>query len=437
MCPVCGARFSAPVESIIDVGSNARLKANFLQGRVNIAQCPQCGTQGPMTTPLLYHDPAHELALVLMPNELNLSHTDQQKVIGDLTNRLMNSLPPEQRKAYLLTPKIFFTLQSMVNAVLEAEGITPDVIERQKAKARLLNEFLQARDEESLRKLAKEHDAQLDYEFFQILTASAQAAHAEGQSELSQALLGLRAILADLSTQGRAAVAELDAAMGLGETITREELLTRLQAAQSDDEFEALVALGRPLLDYAFFQGLTAQIEAAPDADKADRLRALRTKILDISARQDEEARAAMQRANELLRTILRAEDPEAVARQHLDEINDAFFVVLSANIQRAEAENRQDLAQALKQTADMIVGLMQERLPPEIRLINQLLSAPYPDGTRQMLEAQRELLTPEFMMALDQILAELEQAGDTELAGHVRQIKSQAGVITQGVLQP
>jgi hypothetical protein len=84
-----------------------------------------------------------------------------------------------------------------------------------------------------------------------------------------------------------------------------------------------------------------------------------------------------------------------------------------------------------------MIVGLMQERLPPEIRLINQLLSAPYPDGTRQMLEAHRELLTPAFMNALDQILVELEQAGDGDLAGHVRQIKSQAGVITQGVLQP
>jgi hypothetical protein len=311
------------------------------------------------------------------------------------------------------------------------------VIERQKAKARLLNEFLQARDEESLRKLAKEHDAQLDYEFFQILTASAQAAHAEGQSELSQALLGLRAILADLSTHGRAAVAELDAAMGLGETITREELLTRLQSAQSDEEFEALVSLGRPLLDYAFFQSLTAQIEAAPDAARADQLKALRTKILDISAKQDDEARAMMQRANELLRTILRAEDPQAVARQHLDEINDAFFVVLSANIQRAEAENRQDLAQALKQLADMIVGLMQDRLPPEIRLINQLLSAPYPDGTQQLLEAQREMLTPQFMDALDQILVELEQAGDSDLAAHVRQIKSQASVITQGVLQP
>jgi hypothetical protein len=38
---------------------------------------------------------------------------------------------------------------------------------------------------------------------------------------------------------------------------------------------------------------------------------------------------------------------------------------------------------------------------------------------------------------ALDQILVELEQAGDSDLAGHVRQIKSQASVITQGVLQP
>ncbi len=95
----------------------------------------------------------------------------------------------------------------------------------------------------------KEHDAQLDYEFFQILTASAQAARAEGQSEMAQALFGLREILANLSSHGQAAVAEVDAAQGLGEAITREELLDRLQAAEADEEFEALVAVGRPLLD--------------------------------------------------------------------------------------------------------------------------------------------------------------------------------------------
>jgi hypothetical protein len=436
-CPVCGAQFSAPIESIIDVGRNPQLKAQFLQGNINVAQCPQCGTQAPMTAPLLYHDPTKELALVLMPNELNLRHDDQQKIIGSLTNTLINSLPAEQRKAYLLTPKTYFTMQSLVNAVLEAEGITPEMLERQQDKARLINEFLQAKDEESLRNLVKEHDAELDYEFFQILTASAQAAQADGQSEMAQALLGLRTLLAEFSSQGQSAVAEVDAALGLGETITREELLNRLKDAESDEEFDALVAVGRPLLDYAFFQNLTGQIEAASDAESESQLKALRTKILDSTAKQDEEAQARMQKASELFKTILQADDPQAVAREHLDEIDDAFFIVLSANIQHAEAENHEEAAKALQQLANMIIGLLEERLPPEVRLINRLLNAPYPDGTKQLLEDQREVLTPEFVAALDQVVAELEQAGNTDNANHMRQVKRQAETISQEVLTP
>jgi hypothetical protein len=436
-CPVCGTRFSAPIESIIDVGRDPQLKSRFIQGHINVAQCPQCGTQGPMTAPILYHDPAHALALVLMPNELNLHHNEQQKIIGDLTNALINSLPPEQRKAYLLTPKTFFAMDTMVNTVLEAEGVTPEMLERQKAKARLINEFLQAKDEESLRELVKKHDAELDYEFFQVLTASAQAAQAERQTKIAQALLGLRALLADLSSKGRDAVAEVDVSLGLGETITREELLTRLQAAQTDEEFQALVAAGRPLLDYAFFQNLTAQLEAAPNAETADQMKALRTRILDTTARQDEEARTTMERARDLLQAILQSDDPQAVARERLDEVDDAFFVILSANIQRAEAENRKDIVQALRQLADMTIALLEERLPAEVRLINQLLNAAYPDDTKQLLETQREIVTPEFVAALDQIIIELEQADNADAANHMRQVKGQADLISQGVLQP
>jgi hypothetical protein len=436
VCPVCGTRFTAPIESVIDVGRDPRLKSRFLQGQLNIVQCPQCGTRAPMTAPILYHDPKHELALVLMPNELNLAHTDQQKIIGDLTNTLMNRLQPEQRKAYLLTPKIFFSMESMAKAVLEAEGITPEVLEKQKAKAQLINEFLQAQDEESLQRLVKEHDDELDYEFFQILTASAQAAQADGQAQIAQALLGLRSLLAEMGSKGRAAVAEVDASMGLGETITREELLSRLESTQADEEFEELVAAGRPLLDYAFFQNLTSQIEAAADADRAAQLRSLRTRILDTTAKQDEEARAHMQRAANLLKSILQADDPQAAVREHLDQVDDAFFLVLSANIQRAQEENRPDVAQALQQVADIIMGLMEDQLPPEIRLVNRLLSAPYPDGTRQVLEAQRDMVTPEFLAGLDEVVLELEQAGNEELANHMRQVKDQAQVINQGILQ-
>jgi hypothetical protein len=390
-----------------------------------------------MTAPLLYHDPEHELALVLMPNQLNLHNNEQQRIIGDFTNSLINKLPPEQRKAYLLTPRIFFNMESLVNTVLEAEGITPEVLERQRAKALLINQLLQAQSEEQLRQVAKEHEGELDYEFFQMLTASAQTAHADGQTQLAQALLGLRAWLANLSSTARAAAAEVDVSLGLGETINREELLTRLQGAQSDQEFEELVAAARPLLDYAFFQNLTAQIDAASDGDSADRLRALRKRILDTAAKQDDEVRARVQRAGELLKAILEAEDPRALARQRLEEFDDTFFVVLSANVQRAESQNRKDLAEALQQIADMVLGLIEDALPPEVRLVGQLLNAPFPDGTRQLLESQRQIITPQFLTALDQVITQLEEAGNAEAAEHMRQVKGQAEIMGQGILQP
>jgi hypothetical protein len=437
VCPACGERFTAPIESIIDVGRDPSLKTRFLQGRLNIAQCPRCGSQGAMTAPILYHDPAHEMALVLMPQDLHLHNDDQQKLIGDLTNSLLSSLPPEQRKGYLLNPKIFLTMQSLVNTVLQAEGITPEMIERQQAKVQLIDQLLRASDEESLRKLVKEHDSELDYEFFQVLTAWAQTAHSDGRADVAQALLGLRSLLAEWSSGGRAALAQVDASLGLGESITREELLARLQAAQSDEEFEELIAAGRPLLDYAFFQGLTAQMEAAGDPESTARLKALRSRILDTTARQDEEARTAMKHAADLLNAMLKAEDPQTFARQHLDEIDDAFFTILSANIQRAEAEKRDNMSQALHRIGDMVMALLEEQLPPEIRLLNQLLAAPDLDSARQLLESQRSAVTPQFVVTLGQIIAKLEADGNADAAAHMKQIKSQAEIMAQGILQP
>jgi hypothetical protein len=138
-----------------------------------------------------------------------------------------------------------------------------------------------------------------------------------------------------------------------------------------------------------------------------------------------------------LLNAILKAEDPEAFARQHLDEIDDAFFTVLSANIQRAEAEKRNNVSQALHQVGDMVMALLEEQLPPEIRLLNQLLAAPDPDSARQLLESQRGAVTPQFVATLGQIIAKLEADGNADAAAQMKQIKSQAEIMAQGVLQP
>ena len=114
-CPYCQAKFAAPIQRVVDVSRDPRLKVALLQGRLNVATCPQCGNTGMLNAPFIYHDPEKELALCFVPTELGLMATDQQKLIGDLTNAVVNSLPPEKRKGYLLQPKIFLSLQGLLD----------------------------------------------------------------------------------------------------------------------------------------------------------------------------------------------------------------------------------------------------------------------------------------------------------------------------------
>jgi hypothetical protein len=365
-CPNCRTQFNVPMQPIID-GQNPTLKSAFLQGRLNAAQCPQCGFVSPLNIPMLYYDLEKELALVLSPNSLHLAGPDQEKMIGTLTNTLVNSLPAEKRKFYLFNPKVFLTFDSMVKAILEADGITEEVLEAQKAKIKLLEEFLQARDEAALKEKVKEHDAELDREFFEILTASMQAAQMEGNRAGAQTFYALRTILAQLSSQGQQVVADIDANLGLVHIHSREDLLEKLQNAQSDEEFETLIAAGYPVLDYAFFQQLTATIDEANkagDAKKAEALKNLRTKILETKAQQEELSRAALQKSVALLREVLQSSDPQKVLAQKLDEVDESFFAVLSANIEEARRQNQNEAAQAMEMIGNMAMAMLQESMP-------------------------------------------------------------------------
>jgi hypothetical protein len=363
-CPNCRTQFTAPIETIID-GQDPALKNALLQGRLNVTQCPQCGLVSPLNAPLLYFDLEKELALVLVPNGLQMDTISQQKIIGDLTNRLTKNMPAEQLKFYLLNPKQFLTLDSLIKAVLAADGITEEMLQAQAAKVKLIEEFLKAKDEEDLKAKIKEHDAQLDREFFEILTAAMQSAQMEGNPAGVQTLFALRTLLADLSTQGKQAIKEIDTDMGLAFIKSQEEFLDKLNTAASPEEFEELVAAGYPLLDYGFFQNLTAQIDQASkakDKAKAQALTDLRTKILEIKAKLETQSREAMQKSAKLLKEILQASDPAKALAQKLDQLDDAFFAILSANIEEALRQKQEQVAQAMQIIGNMAMSMLQER---------------------------------------------------------------------------
>jgi hypothetical protein len=363
-CPNCRAQFNAPIENIID-GQNPIVKSAFLQGRLNVAQCPQCGFVSPLNTPILYFDLEKELALVLNPNGLTMAGGDQEKMIGRLTNTLVNSLPAEQRKFYLFNPKVFLTMESIVKAILEADGITEEVLQKQKAKIKLLEEFLQVKDEATLKEKVKTYESELDRDFFEILTASMQAAQMEGDRAGAQTFYALRTLIAQFSPRGQDIVAEIDASMGLVHIRSHEDLLEKLQQAQTNDEFEALIAAAYSMLDYVFFQKLTAQIDqaaAAKNTQKANRLKDLRTRILETKARHEETSRQALQKSADLLKKVLQSREPQKVLAQNLAEIDESFFMILSANIEEARRQKQEQAAQAMEMVGHMAMSMLQEQ---------------------------------------------------------------------------
>jgi hypothetical protein len=363
-CTNCRTQFTTPIHDIID-GQDLSLKSAFLQGRLNVAQCPQCGFTSMVSIPILYYDSEKELAFVLAPGGLHTTSAEQEKMIGNLTNSLINSLPAEQRKFYLFNPRQFLTLDNMIMAILEADGITPEVLEAQSARVKLIEEFLQIDDKATMKQKAEENDAKLDRQFFEILTASIQEAHMTGNEAGVQALLALRTVLARWSSQGRKAVAEIDAELGLILIKSQEELLEKLQAVKNSEEFEGLVATGYQLLDYGFFQKLTAQIDEATKANntkEANALKELRTKILDSKERQEKKTQAALQKSAELLKEILQSGQPDKMLAQRLDEINETFFMVLSANIEEAQRQKQDQVVQAMAALGNLAMKLLQER---------------------------------------------------------------------------
>jgi hypothetical protein len=440
-CPSCHMRYNAPVQSVIDVGRDPRLKPMLLQGRINVGVCPNCGTAGMLSVPIAYHDPEKEIFFCLVPQELGMDQSNRQRVIGEMSRAIMNGLPPEQRKGYLLRPREFLTFQTMVESILEADGITKEMLQAQREKVELLSRMLEVADDSiRLSALIGENEDLIDYEFFTLLALQINSAEQSEQKEaagrlsrLRQALLERTAIGQEVAKQQQAVE---NALAGIDENLTREGLLERILASQGEHEDQILnviVALARPLLDYQFFQLLTArveQVEQQGDSSRAKELKALREKLLDVTQELDARVRQQTQQRANLLGEILQSQEPKDTIRAHLGELDDIFMSVLEANIAQSQQE-RPELAQRFLSIRDMIVEVLQESAPPELRLVSRLMNADYPDETRKMLTNNREMVTPQVLGMMEALVEELESKGDKEAYEKLRGILAQAKLMS------
>jgi hypothetical protein len=425
-CPACGARFNAQVHRIIDVGRNPQYKQQLLSGQLNQAKCPHCGSGGMLSSPYLYHDPSKQLALVFLPTELNLAEYDQQRLIGALTNEAMMNLPPEQRKGYLFQPQIFLRTEGLIQRILEADGITEEVLGAQRARLELIEEFLATvDDEERFQSLVAKHKERLDYEFFHTLTASSDAARAEDQTQRAERLLQLRSILLDLSDLGIASRAQQEMVDILREGTTREELLEHIIAAKGEAELRGITSVARSSLDYQFFLMLSDRIDSA-SGDEAKGLRHLRDRLLTLTQELDQEAEAALGRSSEVLQAILESEDQEETVRARIGEIDDLVLALLSANMRQADTDQDPDRAGLLRNAWETIVGVLEEAMPPQIRLANRLLASGSEEERRELMREHSAVITPEFLQLMEAMAADLVERGQQEAGDRLRSIRGE-----------
>ena len=433
-CPQCGTNYVAEIHQVIDARQNPELKQQLLSGQLNLAVCPNCGAGGQVSTVLVYHDPEHELFMVYVPPELNLNQVQREQIIGQLSQQVMNNTPPEQRRAYLFQPQMILNMQTFLEKVLETEGITPEMIARQREQAELLQTLARA-DKDVADHLIKERVGEIDETFFAMLQSYIDAASQMNDDRQLLPLVNLRARLMTETPAGRrlekrqVALHKFNQDARKQGQLTPELLLKHVLANQEDEDVvNSLVLAGQAALSYEFFQLLTDEIEEqerAGNQDAARRLSEIRSNLLQLYDAMQQQSRQMLETADNTLQTILSAPDREAAIQENLDQIDDAFMYVLSARTAEAEEKGRTAEVQALNEVYDLILKQAEGELPPEIQLLNQLVRAETKAEQEQLLEENEELLSPQLLMIVDRVLEQAQDAGQNELNSRLQSVKS------------
>lgn len=417
-CPRCRQMIPAQVEQLFDVTADPASKQRLVGGVSNRARCPFCGYEGNLATPIVYHDAEKELLLTHFPAELGLPANEQEKLIGPLINQVVNRLPAEKRKAYLLRPQSFLTYQSLIEKVLEGEGISKEMLDEQQKRLNLIQRLLQITTADVRAEVIKSESALLDETFFAIFNRLIEAAIASNQQPTAQAMSALQKELLEGSEYGRklqSQYTELEAAVKslqeVGNGLTREKLLEIFVDAPNDERLQALVSLTRNGLDYSFFQALTEQIDKSKGEPRT-KLEDLRSKVLDYINQLDKAVEVQMKQADSFIEQILAAPDITQATTQNISQFNnDVVAQVLEAKLR--EASQKKD-ADRLEKIQKVVTVLQQASTPPELELINDLLDSAADETSLQAALKEHEAdLTDELSGMIASLMQQIETQGE------------------------
>ena len=409
-CPRCGGQMIADIQQIFDVSVDPMDKERLLRGAANIAVCPSCGYQSQIAMPIVYHDPEKGLLLTFFPPELNMSLPEQEKILGPMITKIVNSLPPEKKKGYLFQPRSMLTYDTLIETILEADGITKEMLNEQKYKGELIRRLIQT-SPDSLSEVIRQEESHMDQSFFLMLNNTLEAAIQMRDKKAFETLQHLQDVLFTETEYGRMLKARAESTQkaitdlqNLGENLNRDSLLDLVLASPDDAYLQTLTGLARSGMDYDFFTKLSSRISSAEGGAK-EKFTAIRTQLLDLTQRIDKALAEEKEARKKLLEEILKQDDMESAVYQAVRAIDQPFTDVVNEELAAARKAGDFMRSGKLQQLLDLIKKLY--TAPDEIKKLEKMLAAVNEDALRALIEEEPDLASDEMKNLVKELIEE------------------------------
>ena len=129
------------------------------------------------------------------------------------------------------------------------------------------------------------------------------------------------------------------------------------------------------------------------------------------------------------------SDDPETLARQRFRELDRDFFDVLAANLEEARSAGDRESAESLQRIWSFLMRLVEESLPPEVRLFNRLIAAEDDAEIERLLQENRNLVTERLAQFMQEAEANMRETGALETAERVVHVREKVKQMKGGTI--
>lgn len=441
-CPKCGKKFATEYPVYVDVENDPNIKLDILSGMLLMVQCPHCGTSAELDLPFVYHDREKELLIYYIPGGLTdvSIREETNRFFGNITRRLMESLPPEQRKGYLLRPKEIFSWENLQREILHADGVSDEEIEKSKKQEALVIELVAAGgDEKKIQEIIEKDKKLITLKFVQVLdtllSAAREGVAEEGKDKESEESREAEAYTESLqaacswileNTEAGKAFQEKNQAfidiLSTGDFSEMAEIVDRVPLEAMDALADLMFSrFGQDDMD-EFIRALARRIvrEEKKDAAKAELLRKKKEVFLKSLSEIEEELRKDLRAGAEMLEEIINAPDIRKAVEEHMEEIDGRFILAWNQAMEHAVLSHNTESFERLQRIKRTYEELTEEMVSPSVRLIYRLADASSPEEIQQVLKENADQLTPQVMDVLEKLSKEAESEDQRKFWGKV-----------------